>query len=449
MDQKSEKKPVSKVGEVSHNPPEIFDASLRSQKRVGLSLLILVFGGFGGWATLAPIEGAAVAPGTVTVRSYSKFIQHLEGGIIDEITVEDGAEVEQGEPILVLDSTQPKAQLDIANSQLIAMRALEMRLIAERDGLNTVNFPASFGESGESAPEEKSAQKEIFNARKATREGRVDVLEQRIEQLQTQIVGVNALKLSKEKLAESFSEELVDVEELLKDGFSEKTRLRELERNIANLEGEAGDLSANIAGTEMRIGETRLEILQIQTEFLNEVVTELSQVQTNINDVTERIVALSDIVARTTIRAPESGIVNGLQIHTIGGVITPGMPILEIVPQKDDLIIEAQVSLNDIDRVAINQNATIRFSSFGSATVPTIYGKLINLSANRIVDEITGLPYYLARVEVTPEGIDELGDLILLPGMPAEVFISTGSRTMLEYLFKPFSNAMARSFRED
>ena len=385
----------------------------------------------------------------MTVRSYSKFIQHLEGGIIDEITVEDGAEVEQGEPILVLDSTQPKAQLDIANSQLIAMRALEMRLIAERDGLDTVNFPASFDESGESAPEEKSAQEEIFNARKATREGRVDVLKQRIEQLQTQIVGVNALKLSKEKLAESFSEELVDVEELLKDGFSEKTRLRELERNIANLEGEAGDLSANIAGTEMRIGETRLEILQIQTEFLNEVVTELSQVQTNINDVTERIVALSDIVARTTIRAPESGIVNGLQIHTIGGVITPGMPILEIVPQKDDLIIEAQVSLNDIDRVAINQNATIRFSSFGSATVPTIYGKLINLSANRIVDEITGLPYYLARVEVTPEGIDELGDLILLPGMPAEVFISTGSRTMLEYLFKPFSNAMARSFRED
>ena len=449
MDQKSEKKPVSKVGEVSHKAPEIFDASLRSQKRVGLSLLILVFGGFGGWATLAPIEGAAVAPGTVTVRSYSKFIQHLEGGIIDEITVEDGAEVEQGEPILVLDSTQPKAQLDIANSQLIAMRALEMRLIAERDGLDTVNFPASFDESGESAPEEKSAQEEIFNARKATREGRVDVLKQRIEQLQTQIVGVNALKLSKEKLAESFSEELVDVEELLKDGFSEKTRLRELERNIANLEGEAGDLSANIAGTEMRIGETRLEILQIQTEFLNEVVTELSQVQTNINDVTERIVALSDIVARTTIRAPESGIVNGLQIHTIGGVITPGMPILEIVPQKDDLIIEAQVSLNDIDRVAINQNATIRFSSFGSATVPTIYGKLINLSANRIVDEITGLPYYLARVEVTPEGIDELGDLILLPGMPAEVFISTGSRTMLEYLFKPFSNAMARSFRED
>ena len=409
MDQKSEKKPVSKVGEVSHKAPEIFDASLRSQKRVGLSLLILVFGGFGGWATLAPIEGAAVAPGTVTVRSYSKFIQHLEGGIIDEITVEDGAEVEQGEPILVLDSTQPKAQLDIANSQLIAMRALEMRLIAERDGLDTVNFPASFDESGESAPEEKSAQEEIFNARKATREGRVDVLKQRIEQLQTQIVGVNALKLSKEKLAESFSEELVDVEELLKDGFSEKTRLRELERNIANLEGEAGDLSANIAGTEMRIGETRLEILQIQTEFLNEVVTELSQVQTNINDVTERIVALSDIVARTTIRAPESGIVNGLQIHTIGGVITPGMPILEIVPQKDDLIIEAQVSLNDIDRVAINQNATIRFSSFGSATVPTIYGKLINLSANRIVDEITGLPYYLARVEVTPEGIDELG----------------------------------------
>ena len=182
---------------------------------------------------------------------------------------------------------------------------------------------------------------------------------------------------------------------------------------------------------------------------MNDVVAELSQVQTSLTDVTERVTALNDIVYRTTIRAPESGLVNGLQVHTIGAVIVPGMEIAEIVPQQEDLIVEAQVSLNDIDRVAINQDATIRFSSFGNAAVPTIFGEVINLSANRIVDDTSGLPFYLARVEVTPEGMTDLGDLVLLPGMPAEVFISTGDRTLLEYLFKPFSNALARSFRED
>ena len=147
-------------------------------------------------------------------------------------------------------------------------------------------------------------------------------------------------------------------------------------------------------------------------------------------------------------RAPEAGIVNGLQVHTIGGVISPGMKIVDIVPDGDDLIIEAQVSPIDVDRVAVNQNATIRFSSFGLTTVPTIYGQVINLSADRLFDQVSGQPYYLARVEVTPEGMEELDDLVLMPGMPAEVFIATGSRTFLQYLFKPFSNAIARSLRE-
>ena len=428
---------------------KVFDSELATPKRFGILLFLAVFVVFGGWAALAPIDGAAVAPGTLIVRSYSKFVQHLEGGIIDEIYVENGEEVVQGQPILRLDSTQPKAQLDIVNSQLIAYTAQESRLIAERDGHSEIEYPSDFIALGNSAFEEQSAQEGIFRARRARIRGQIDVLEQRIEQLKTQGTGLEALRSSREELARSYQDELKDVGELLAQGFSDRTRFREIERNVSNYSGEVAELSANIAGVEMSIGETKLEILQTQTEFLNDVVAELSQVQTSLTDVTERVTALNDIVYRTTIRAPESGLVNGLQVHTIGAVIVPGMEIAEIVPQQEDLIVEAQVSLNDIDRVAINQDATIRFSSFGNAAVPTIFGEVINLSANSIVDDTSGLPFYLARVEVTPEGMTDLGDLVLLPGMPAEVFISTGDRTLLEYLFKPFSNALARSFRED
>jgi len=172
-------------------------------------------------------------------------------------------------------------------------------------------------------------------------------------------------------------------------------------------------------------------------------------VQTNVNDSVERVNALEDIVSRTVVRAPESGIVNGLQVHTIGGIVAPGMRIVDIVPEEDDLIVEVEVSPNDIDRVIIGQDASIRFSTFAMGTVPTIYGTVINLSADSFINETTGVSYYLARVEVSPGGIEDLGELSLMPGMPAEVFIATGSRTFLEYLFKPFSNALARGLRED
>ena len=428
---------------------ERYDPGLSSPKKVGMIIFIVIFGFCGSWAAFAPIDGAAVASGFVNVRSYSKVVQHLEGGIISNIFVENGARVQGGQPILELNNTQPLAQLEIINSQFIALTALETRLMAERDGLDDVNYLGSLSSADARVREETAAQTEIFRARKATLGGSIEVLRQRISQLESQVVGLEALKVSKEQLAASYKGELEDVQVLLSQGFSEKTRLRELERNVASFNGEAADLTANIASTEIQIGETQLQILQQDREFRNAVVSELSEVQTNLIDISERITALEDIVDRTTVRAPEAGIVNGLQVHTIGGVISPGMKIVDIVPVGDDLIIEAQVSPIDIDRVAVNQNATIRFSSFGMGTVPTIYGQVINLSADRLFDEVSGQPYYQARVEVTPEGMEDLGDLVLMPGMPAEVFIATGSRTFLQYLFKPFSNVIARSLRED
>jgi len=434
---------------VPNQEPAQFDPDLNSHKKFGVLLFIALFGFGGIWAATAPIDGAALAPGIVTVRSYSKIVQHLEGGIIDQIFVENGARVSEGDPILNLDSTQSLAQLEIANNEFIALRALEIRLIAERDGLSTLDYPIEFLDLGDRAVEETSGQVEIFNARRSALDSGIQVLEQRIEQLKSQIIGLTALRESKDILAKSFEEESEDIRALLGQGFSDKTRLRGLERNVATFLGEAAELHASISATEVQVGETQLQIIQQEREFRNQVVTELSGVQTNINGVMERITALQDIVSRTAVRAPESGIVNGLQVHTIGGVISPGMRIVDIVPQEDDLIIEAEVAPVDIDRVEVGQNATVRFSTFGIGTVPTIYGEVINISADSMVNQTTNIPYYLARVEVPPASLEQLGDLVLIPGMPAEVFIATGERTFLEYLFKPFSNSIARGFRED
>jgi epimerase transport system membrane fusion protein len=421
---------------------------IASPLRIGLTILFLVFGVFGVWAAVAPLDSAAHAPGIVTVESYKKVIQHLEGGIVREIVARNGDLVKAGDTLLVLDDTQSLAQLEIANTQLASLAATEARLIAERDGLKEVSYP-DFLRSGDlDTQAEMAAQSEVFNARKAAIEGSIEVLEQRIGQLESRAEGLRALQETREALAASYAEELEDTRALLSQGFSDKLRLRELERNYASARGEAADLTANISSTEIQIGETRLEILQLQRQFQNEVVTQLSETQTSLKDVRERIIAIQDVVRRTVIRAPEEGIVNGMQVHTVGGVVGPGTSIAEVVPQSDELIIEARVLPTDIDSVAAGQEATIRFSAFGRAAVPTIYGNVSSLSADRLEDQNTGMSYFLARIQVTPEGLAELEGLSLLPGMPAEVFINTGSRTFLQYLARPITNALARSFRE-
>lgn len=423
-------------------------SSMEGPKRAGLVLFALVFGFFGIWAAVAPIDSNAFAPGSVTVRSYKKVVQHLEGGIVADILARDGDLVQEGQPLLILDDTQDAAQLEIANAQQIALKVRESRLIAERDGLNQVVYPSELNRSDSRVAQEIEAQNEVFAARQSTNAGRYEILQQRIEQLANQVQGMEALKDSKQLLAASYQEELEDTQVLLDQGFSEKTRLRELERNFAAYSGEVAELTSNIAATEVQIGEARLQILQIESEFRNEVVSELGDTQTNLQDVNERITALEDIVERTVVTSPDFGIINGMQIHTIGGVIGPGSPIAEVVPESDELIIQASVNPIDIDRVSEGQEARIRFATFGSRA-PTIFGTVINLSADSLMDEAVGAPYYLARVEVDPASLIELGDLALMPGMPAEVYINTGSRTFLQYLFRPLSNVMARSFNED
>ena len=416
---------------------------------IGFIILFITFGLFGGWATFAPLDSAALAPGVVTVKSYRKTVQHLEGGIVKDIVVRDGAQVEKGQLLIELDDTQARAQLGILRGQFITSKAQEARLLSEREGLKKIAYPEELADSDTRAIEARRSQDQVFLARKSAYEGEVSVLKQRIEQLRSQIKGLEALRGSKDDLAASYQEEIVDYRTLVNDGYADKQRLRELERNLARMKGETAEHQAEIARIEMQIGETKLQILQLQKEFQTEVAGLLGEAQAKLFDVNERIAAVQDTVSRTRILAPESGMVLGLTVHTIGGVISAGTPILDIVPQSEELIVEAQISPIDIDRVSTGMLAEIRFSAFKSATTPVIEGRLLSISADRLTNEQTGMPYYLGRVEVTEKGTRNLGNLQLLPGMPAEVLINTGERTLLEYIVQPATNAFARSLIED
>ena len=236
---------------------------------------------------------------------------------------------------------------------------------------------------------------------------------------------------------------------MLAEGFADKQRLRDTERNFMLNSGEVSALSSEVASSEIQIGETKLEILQLEKKFQEEVSTKLSEAQTNLYDVTQRMLATRDKVTRIDIKAPVAGRVMGMGIHTVGGVVLPGHPILDIVPQKEELIIDAKVSPLDIDRVSVGLIAEVRFTAFTQALTPVTEGKVINLSADSLIEEKTGAPYYQAHIELTPESLKKMSHLELVPGMPVEVLIKTGERTVFEYLTKPIRNAFARAFIED
>ncbi|MDD1641815.1 MAG: HlyD family type I secretion periplasmic adaptor subunit [Methylococcaceae bacterium] len=427
----------------------------RHFRRIGLVIVLSIFGGLGAWSALAPLSSAALAPGLITVENYRKTVQHLEGGIVKSILVRDGENVVKDQPLIILENTQPRALLEVLRGQYIVSLAKEARLLAQQNGLEEIRYPAELQEyeNDKRTRDAMLMQSQTFLVRKQAYEGEINLYKGQIEQLRAKGVGLRAQKSSRDRVVSSLQSELQDFRDLLQKGYAEKQKVREFERNLAEREGEQGELMSNLAATELEISETKLKILQLQKEFQREVAKELSEVQSELFELRERLQSLQDTVQRTEIKAPEAGMVLGLQVHTLGAVIPPGGKILDIVPQNEELIVEAQVSPMDIDRVSVGQMAEIRFSAFKSRSVPKIEGKLIEVSADRLVDEKSENKnsYYLARVEITPQGLQDVikSDLKLLPGMPAEVLINTGERTLLEYLIDPFSNLVARSFIED
>jgi epimerase transport system membrane fusion protein len=436
--------------------PKIPDAPIddRPVRRTGYIILLVAFGLFGGWAALAGLDSAVVAPGVVNVDSYRKTVQHLEGGIVKEILVRDGDAVKIGDVLLRLDDTQVRAQLEMVRNQYLTYLALGARLATEREQHKTITFPEELREEARNDPRVQdilTAQEREFEARRGSLQGEIAVLEQRIDQLEEQIRGLDAMQAIKQKRIDSYREEVKDMKKLFDRGLGDKLRLREMERLALELEGERAGHLSDLSRAKIQISETRLQILQLQKAFQEDIASQLRDTQAKHFDLQERLRALRDTLDRTEIRATTDGVVVGMGVHTIGGGITPGSQILDLVPRGERMVVEAHVSPVDIDKMHPGLVADIRFSAFNMRTTPVVEGTVETVSADRLTDPATHQPYYLARIAVTPTGKEKLSalGLTVLPGMPAEVMIKIGERTFLNYLAQPITNSLARAFREE
>jgi len=434
----------------SGDPPRRVSDSARGTIIAGMSILAVFFGGFGTWAALAPLDSAVIALGVVKVEGNRKTVKHLDGGIVKELLVKEGDRVEKGQVLIRLDETDARARIDIFSGQYDSLKALESRLLAERDGLDTIRFPDFLLDRAgdDNVFEMLAGQINVFETRRASLAGQIAVLQQRIAQLRTQIGGFQAQKRSQERQLELIREELAGTRELHEKGYAPKTRVLALERKAASIEGESGELIADIARTRQAIGEAKLQIAQLQKERLAEATTELRDVQTRLGEVEPRLGWAKEMLSRTELAAPEAGYVLGLTAFTVGGVIAPGERVLDIVPADNTLIIEARIQPSDIDDVYAGMPAEVQLTAYKRRVVPTVDGVLTWVSADRLTDDRSGEAYYVAYVEIDPESLAEVGEIRLYPGMPAQVMIATGARTAFDYLIGPLTSSFDRAFRE-
>jgi HlyD family secretion protein len=432
---------------------KVTSATRRSMRRhlvAAIVVVLVLVVGVGGWAATTAISGAVVASGSVVVDSNVKKVQHPTGGIVGELRVHDGDRVHAGEIVVRLDETVTRANLAIVTKGLGELMARKARLESERDGLDTITFPAQLV-ADEGDPDRAAAmdsERKLFSLRKTARSGQKAQLRERVAQLGEEITGLAAQQNSKAKEITLVERELAGVRDLWNKNLVQLTRLTALEREAARLDGERGQLIAAAAQAKGKIAETTLQILQIDQDIASDVAKELREVDGKIGEFVERKVAAEDQLKRTDIRAPQDGTVFQLAVHTVGGVITAGDPIMLIVPEADNLSVEVKVNPQDIDQLQLNQKAILRFSAFNIRTTPEIEGTVTRISADTSTDQRTGQSYYTIRIAMPAEQIERLGDVKLLPGMPVEAFIQTRDRTMLSYLMKPLHDQVLRAFRE-
>ena len=412
-------------------------------------VLVLVLG-VGGWGATAVISGAVVAPGSLVVDSNVKKVQHPTGGIVGELRVRDGDHVRAGDIVVRLDETVTRANLAIVTKTLDELMARKARLEAERDGWATIVFPAQLM-TGTNDPDRAAAmesERKLFNLRKSARTGQKAQLQERVAQLGEEISGLTAQQNSKAKEIALVERELAGVRDLWSKNLVQLPRLTALEREAARLDGERGQLVAAAAQAKGKVAETALQILQIDQDLASEVAKELREVDGKIGEFIERKITAEDQLKRIDVRARQDGTVFQLAVHTVGGVITAGDPIMLIVPEADNLSVEVKVNPQDIDQLQLNQKAILRFSAFNARATPEIEGVVTRISADTSTDQRTGQSYYTVRISMPPEQIQRLGEVKLLPGMPVEAFVQTGDRTMLSYLIKPLHDQFVRAFRE-
>ncbi|WP_239495207.1 HlyD family type I secretion periplasmic adaptor subunit [Salinicola halophilus] len=423
----------------------------RAARRFGIVVLTAALGGFALWSVTANLAVAVVAPGAVMVETSTKTVQHFEGGIIKEILVADGDQVEAGQALIVLDDTQPLAKLSIARAEYRMALASEVRLIAEQSDSDTLTMPqVLLDDTSPRVQAVVDVQRRLFDIRRQSLIDALASLDEKASQMRQQISGLESLQAVNRSRIDSLSQEAADYRTLFKEGLGDNQRLRELERQVLQYRGENAQHTAEIGQLGSQISENGLQKELHRQEYHQQVGEALRDAQAQVTDAEERVTALEDQVGRTTITAPVAGTVVGTQVHTRGAVVQSGQTVMEIVPANEAFIVEARVPDRDIDNVRVGQPAEIRFSAFNQRLSNVIAGEVVHVSADSFEDEATRTHYYKARVRVTDAGQAKMTrSMELLAGMPAEVMLRTGERTFASYMLKPFSDMLARAMREE
>ena len=417
--------------------------------RAGIVVIAVALGGFGTWATLAPLDSAVVTAGTVSVESKRKVVQHREGGIVADIAVKEGQQVAAGTVLVRLHDAAAQSQMDTLRIQLDGKQAELARLVAERDGLAEIAFPADLlaRRTDPKVADILARERNRFDQRAKTLGGERGILEARIAQLESQREGRSMLEQSKRDQMNLLRAEVEGLRGLAAKGYFPVNRLRAQERELARMQGEMLSDGAGANQTDKEIGETRLQILQAEQKRRDEIATDLTRVESETSDLAQRLVAAEDAVKRLSVVAPVAGAVQNIKVAGTGTVVPPGGELMELVPEGDRLIVEAHVNSRDIDRVHAGQPAQLRFSAFNTRTTPVIGGEVSVVSADASTDDQTRQSYYTARVEVPADQAARL-PRALRAGMPVEVMLEGGDRTPLQYFLKPLTDNFARAFKE-
>jgi HlyD family secretion protein len=424
--------------------------SIRLHLIVGLSVVGVLAGGLGGWAATQQISGALIAPGQIVVESNVKKVQHPTGGVVGELRARDGDVVRAGDIVVRLDDTVTKASLAIVTKNLDALWARSARLEAEQRGLDKIAFPPQLTARADD-PDVKglmASESKLFDVRVNGRTGQKAQLHERITQLSEEVEGMSAQVKAKDQEIALVQKELDGVRQLYDQHLIQISRLTTLERDAARLNGERAQYVASRAQAKGKITETELQIIQVDKDMVSEVSKDLRETNDKIGEFVERKITAEDQLRRVDIRAPQDGMVLQSSVHTVGGVISAGDAIMLIVPQTDDLQVEAKVNPQDIDKLQVGQKTLLRLSAFNQRTTPELNGVVSRVSPDVTTDQRTGQSYYTIRVSMPPEEIARLGEVKLIPGMPVEAFVQTGDRTVLSYLMKPLNDQLMRAFRE-
>lgn len=425
-------------------------AVARRTRWFGYMLLGLFLGTLGAWSALATISGAVIAPAIFVIDTNSKKVQHQTGGIVGELRIREGDKVAAGDLLIRLDDTVAKANLQIITRQQDEMAARTARLEAERDQLPKVQMPVSL--SGRSSEPDIAAlmtdETRLFTIRASARDGLRSQLQKRVGQLRSEISGYREQRDAKIKEHELIQRDLIGVRALYRQNLVQISRLSQLEREAASLEGVRGQLTAQMAQAEGKIAEIELQILQVTEDLRAEAMKELRDIQGRTGELTERKVAAEDQLKRVEIRAPVSGYVHQMQTHTVGGVISAAEPAMLIVPSGEALQLEARVSPPDYDQVSLGQGVLVRLHAFNQRTTPELNGVVNRMSADVTREQQTGQSYYTIRVSLPQAELDRIAPLKVAAGMAADVYLQTGGRTPFSYLVRPITDQFAKAFRE-